>query len=67
MLPGLILMLLLSWIYTEYGIKNAYFFASFQAIQPAVAAMVLRAVHKLGTMAMMMLFLQYMHEVRQSE
>jgi putative chromate ion transporter len=47
-LPGFILMLLLSYIYLHHGIQNAYFLASFRGIQPAVAAMVCRAVHKLG-------------------
>ncbi|KAJ1551212.1 hypothetical protein HK096_002456, partial [Nowakowskiella sp. JEL0078] len=50
-LPGFVLMLLFSFL---YGIihDNAYFLASFKALQPVVAAMVLRAVHKLGEHAL---------------
>ncbi len=33
MLPGLAFMLLLSWIYTSYGVGNVYFEASFQGTQ----------------------------------
>lgn len=47
-LPGFIMMLLLSWIYVEYGISNPYVIASFSTIQASVAAIIIRAVHKLG-------------------
>lgn len=47
-LPGFVLMTLLAYIYVHYGVQNANFQASFQAIRPAVAAMIVRAVHKLG-------------------
>lgn len=39
-LPGFLLMLLASYVYTLAGFENKYFNASFQALQPIVAAMV---------------------------
>lgn len=47
-LPGFLLMLLLSWLYTDYGLSNPHIRASLTAMDPAVAAMYLRAVHKIG-------------------
>ncbi|RGB27158.1 chromate transporter-domain-containing protein [Rhizophagus diaphanus] len=47
-LPGFVLILLFSFIYVKVGLDNIYFNASFRALQPIVAAMVLRAVHKIG-------------------
>jgi chromate transport protein ChrA len=47
-IPGFILILLFSFIYIKVGLDNIYFNASFRALQPIVAAMVLRAVHKIG-------------------
>ena len=47
-LPGFVLVLLLSWLYVTFGLMNPYILASFNAIQAAVAAMVVRAVHKLA-------------------
>lgn len=47
-LPGALLMLGLSFLYIHYGISNAYFAASFKAIQPAVAAMMFMAVYRIG-------------------
>lgn len=40
-LPGFILMLLASYLYSLAGLENIYFNASFKALQPIVAAMVL--------------------------
>lgn len=40
MLPGFVLMLLASYLYTLAGFENIYFNASFKALQPIVAAMV---------------------------
>src|SRR4051812_38892326 len=40
MLPGLVLMLLASYLYALAGFENKYFNASFRALQPIVAAMV---------------------------
>jgi chromate transport protein ChrA len=39
-LPGFVLMLLASYLYTLAGFENKYFNASFRALQPIVAAMV---------------------------
>jgi hypothetical protein len=39
-LPGFILMLLASYLYSLAGLENVYFNASFKALQPIVAAMV---------------------------
>ncbi|KAJ3330888.1 hypothetical protein HDU76_004606 [Blyttiomyces sp. JEL0837] len=47
-LPGFVLMLTLSYVYTIIGLDNAYFNASFKALQPVVAAFVVRAVHKIS-------------------
>ncbi|EFQ97359.1 chromate transporter [Nannizzia gypsea CBS 118893] len=47
-LPGLVLMLLASYLYSLAGFENKYFNASFRALQPVVAAMILRATHKIA-------------------
>uniref|UniRef100_A0A8H7NI50 Chromate transporter n=1 Tax=Bionectria ochroleuca TaxID=29856 RepID=A0A8H7NI50_BIOOC len=47
-LPGFVLMLLASYLYTLAGFENKYFNASFRALQPIVAAMILRATHKIA-------------------
>merc|ERR1712093_553797 len=47
-LPGFILMLLASYLYSLAGFENVYFNASFRALQPIVAAMILKAVHKIA-------------------
>jgi hypothetical protein len=39
-LPGFVLMLLASYLYSLAGLENVYFNASFKALQPIVAAMV---------------------------
>ncbi len=41
MLPGFVLMLLASYLYSLAGFENKYFNASFRALQPIVAAMVM--------------------------
>jgi chromate transport protein ChrA len=41
-LPGFILMLVASYLYTLAGLENRYFNASFRALQPIVSAMVRR-------------------------
>jgi len=48
MLPGFVLMLLLSWFYTTVGISSPVFQAVFLGMQPAVAALIVRAVHRIG-------------------
>ncbi|KAK3681379.1 chromate transporter [Podospora appendiculata] len=47
-LPGFVLMLLASYLYSLAGFENRYFNASFRALQPIVAAMILRATHKIA-------------------
>ncbi|CZR66787.1 uncharacterized protein PAC_16688 [Phialocephala subalpina] len=48
MLPGFVLMLLTSYVYSLAGLENKYFNASFRALQPIVAAMILKATHKIA-------------------
>src|SRR5688572_14234057 len=49
MLPGFILMFILSWLYVRYGLKTSGTFATvFAAVQAAVAALIVRAVHRIG-------------------
>jgi chromate transporter len=48
MLPGFALMLALSWFYVEIGINSPIFHAVFLGMQPAVAALIVRAVHRIG-------------------
>ncbi|KAL8919109.1 MAG: hypothetical protein Q9172_005139 [Xanthocarpia lactea] len=47
-LPGFLLMLLASYLYSLAGFENKYFNASFRAVQPIVAGMILRATHKVA-------------------
>ncbi|RPA98347.1 chromate transporter [Choiromyces venosus 120613-1] len=47
-LPGFLCMLLASYLYSLAGFENAYFNASFRGVQPLVAAMILRAAHKIA-------------------
>ena len=48
MLPGLLLMLLLSWLYVRYGIASG-FEPAFHGAQAAVVALIVRAVHRIGS------------------
>jgi chromate transporter len=49
MLPGFILMFLLSWLYVRYGLQTTGTVATiFAAVQAAVAALIVRAVHRIG-------------------
>lgn len=58
-LPGFTLMLLASWWYTTtkydtaYGLSAPFVSSGFQALQPAIAAMVVRATHRIGESAIM--------------
>lgn len=45
-LPGFLLMLLASYLYSLAGLENKYFNASFRAMQPIVAAMVSETLYK---------------------
>ncbi|CAG8666874.1 5159_t:CDS:2, partial [Cetraspora pellucida] len=51
-LPGFVLILIFSYLYVLVGLTNDRFNASFRALQPIVAAMVLRAVHKIADHAL---------------
>ena len=46
--PGLCLMLLVSWFYERFGTANAVFASVLAGLQPAMAALVFRACHKIG-------------------
>ncbi|MBZ0285744.1 MAG: chromate efflux transporter [Anaerolineae bacterium] len=48
MLPGFVLMLLLSWFYMTYGIQSALFAGAFYGMQAVVGALIVRAVHRIG-------------------
>jgi chromate transporter len=48
MLPGFVLMFLLSWFYVSVGITSTLFQAVFLGMQPAVAALIVRAVHRIA-------------------
>jgi len=52
MLPGFVLMLVLSWFYVAYGINSPLFQSVFMGMQPAVAALIVRAVHRIGSHAL---------------
>ena len=52
MLPGFVLMLALSWFYVAYGIGSLLFQSVFMGMQPAVAALIVRAVHRIGSHAL---------------
>jgi chromate transporter len=47
MLPGLVLMLVASWLYVRYGVRHELAAAAFLAVQAAVVGLVLRAVLRL--------------------
>lgn len=48
MMPGFALMFTLSWFYVAYGINLPIVQAIFLGMQPAVAALIVRAVHRIG-------------------
>jgi chromate transporter len=48
MLPGFILMFVLSWFYLAYGITSPLFQRIFLGCQAAVVALIVRAVHRIG-------------------
>lgn len=52
MLPGLVLMLLLSWFYVAVGLASPLLAAVFAGCQVAVAALIVRAVHRIGEHAL---------------
>lgn len=48
MLPGFVLMFVLSWAYVRYGLQTQGVAAVFAAVQVAVAALIVRAVIRIG-------------------
>lgn len=52
MLPGFALMLALSWYYAAFGMVSPIFIAVLCGCQPAVAALIARAVHRIGQHAL---------------
>lgn len=52
MLPGFVLMLGLSAFYVRYGISSPLFAAAFSGIQAGVLALIVRAVHRIGSHAL---------------
>jgi chromate transporter len=48
MLPGFVLLFALSWAYVRYGLKTGALQAVFAAVQVAVAALIVRAVIRIG-------------------
>lgn len=52
-LPGLLGMLLLSFLYDKYGLKNDHVLASFHTVQITTCAMVFRATFKLSESALL--------------
>jgi chromate transporter len=52
MLPGLVLMLLFSWVYVRFGLESPAFAAVFAGVQAAVLALIVRAVHRIGSHAL---------------
>lgn len=51
-LPGFLLMLLCSWLYVTFGMHAAFVAAAFAGMQPAVLAMVVRAVPRIASHAL---------------
>lgn len=52
MLPGFVLMLALSWIYVQFGTASTLFSALVFGFKPAVAALIVRAVHRIAQHAL---------------
>jgi chromate transporter len=52
MLPGLVCMLALAWAYTRFGLRSPLVLAAFVGVQPVVAALIVRAVHRIGRHAL---------------
>jgi chromate transporter len=48
MLPGLVLMMGLAWVYVTFGMATPAIAAAFMGIQVAVIAVIIRAVHRIG-------------------
>lgn len=48
MLPGFLLMFALSWVYVSFGIRSPIAAAAFATMQPAVTALIVRAVYRIA-------------------
>lgn len=48
MMPGFILMMLLSWLYFRINFDRSWVGAAFLGVQAAVVALIIRAVHRIG-------------------
>jgi chromate transporter len=48
MLPGLVLMMGLAWVYVTVGMASPAIVAAFMGVQVAVVAVIVRAVHRIG-------------------
>lgn len=53
-LPGFFFMLSLSIVYAYFGTTNVYTLAAFRGVQPAICALIVRAIHKIGEHALVM-------------
>jgi chromate transporter len=51
LLPGLTLILALSWAYVRFGLRAPAVQAAFVAVQAAVTALIVRAIHRIGSNA----------------
>ena len=51
MLPGFVLMFALSWVYVAFGGRVAWLAIALHGCQPAVLALIVRAIHRIGTHA----------------
>lgn len=49
MLPGFVLMFALSWLYLQTNLTQTIVAAAFLGVQPAVIALIARAVHRIGS------------------
>jgi chromate transporter len=52
MLPGFVLMFALSWLYVTVGAQSALLAAVFYGCKPAVLALIVRAIHRIGRHAL---------------
>lgn len=51
-LPGFLMMFALSWVYVTYGVATPLVAAAFAGMQAAVCALIVRAVHRIGSHAL---------------
>jgi chromate transporter len=51
-LPGFLAMFALSWLYVSYGLSSPLLAGLFYGFKPAVAALIIRAIHRIGSHAL---------------